>query len=198
LLDDEVAEFDALYGAHVDAMFAYALARTSPDRAKEIVEETFLVAWRRLADVPSDPRPWLFGVARRVLANERRGDDRREALELHIRASRAFEFLGEDPADVVANRDAALIALDRLRESDRELLRLIAWEGLTLDQAAGLLGCSKPTLKVRLHRARRRFDSVLDGLADHRVVDQPAPGRPRPTAIARFPTPRSLLSKETI
>ncbi len=114
MLDDEVAEFDALYGAHVDAVFAYVLARMSPDRAREIVEETFLVAWRRFADIPGEPRPWLFGVARRVLANERRGDDRREALGLRIRASRASELLGEDPANEVANRDAALTALGRL------------------------------------------------------------------------------------
>ena len=64
--------FERLYRANYDRVLAYGLRRTDPERARDATAETFVVAWRRLADVPPDPLPWLLGVARRVLANERR------------------------------------------------------------------------------------------------------------------------------
>lgn len=125
--DGEIGGFEHLYREHVNAVFAYALARTTPDLAMETVEETFLVAWRRLDDLPTEPRAWLFGVARRILANQRRARDRRTALGVRIAASRASEHHGIDPAEIVVERDTALVALGRLPEADRKLLCLIAW-----------------------------------------------------------------------
>jgi Sigma-70 region 2 len=84
---DPARRFERLYLAHVDRAHRYALRR-APHDAEEIVSETFLIAWRRSADVPSDALPWLLGVARRVLANRRRGEQRRAALagELAVHA----------------------------------------------------------------------------------------------------------------
>jgi RNA polymerase sigma-70 factor (ECF subfamily) len=70
-----------------------------------------------------------------------------------------------DPADGVVERDAALTALERLSASDRELLCLLAWDGLTPAEAAESLGVSSSTFAVRVHRARRRFDSALADLS---------------------------------
>lgn len=190
--DNERGGFEHLYREHVNAVFAYALARTTPDLAMEAVEETFLVAWRRLDDLPTEPRAWLFGVARRVLANQRRARDRRTALGVRIAASRASEHHGSDPAEIVVERDKALVALGRLPEADRELLCLIAWGGLSPGEAARVLGCSKPTLIVRLHRARRRFDAGLDD------DDLPGPPRSPATIVHAFPPNQPSLSKEII
>ena len=74
------ARFEQLYGDYADRVHAYALRRTSPAAADDVVAEVFLVVWRRLHKVPDEPLPWLLGVARRVLANQRRGDARRAAL----------------------------------------------------------------------------------------------------------------------
>ena len=73
--------FEEMFTEHYAAVRGYALRRTSADAAQDAVAETFLVAWRRLDDVPPDALPWLFGVARRVLANQRRSAARSEALE---------------------------------------------------------------------------------------------------------------------
>lgn len=190
--DDEIGVFEHLYREHVNAVFAYALARTTPDLAMEAVEETFLVAWRRLDDLPTEPRAWLFGVARRVLANQRRARNRRTALGVRIAASHASEHHGSDPAEIVVERDTALVALGRLPEADRELLCLIAWGGLSPGEAARVLGCSKPTLIVRFHRARRRFDAEPDD------DDLPGPARSPATIVHAFPPNQPSLSKEII
>jgi RNA polymerase sigma-70 factor (ECF subfamily) len=162
LTDHEAERFEALYREHFRRVLGYALARLEPERAKDAVAETFLVAWRRLSDVPSDPAPWLFGVARRVVAEQLRADSRRAALTERL-ASPGWqqpEHLA-DPADQVAQRDTALTALAGLSDRDREALTLIAWHGLTAGQAAQALGVSNLSFAVRLHRARRRLASAL-------------------------------------
>ncbi|MEL6983584.1 MAG: sigma factor, partial [Actinomycetota bacterium] len=79
---DAEAKLVDVYHRHSAAVMAYALRRCSSDDAADVVSETFVVAWRRLDDIPEEPavKPWLFGVARRVLANQRRGLRRRGEL----------------------------------------------------------------------------------------------------------------------
>jgi RNA polymerase sigma-70 factor (ECF subfamily) len=161
------ARFNLLYERHFDAVRAYAWRR-APSLADEIVAETFLVAWRRLEDVP-----WLFGVARNVRANLHRSDRRRSAL---------VERLGpeapaaEDPLTSVGERDALPGALAGLPEADREVLLLTAWEDLDRDQVAKTLCCSRATVAVRLFRARRRLEAVLDEDEAAHPSDRPLPG----------------------
>ncbi|RAY15893.1 RNA polymerase subunit sigma-24 [Actinomadura craniellae] len=154
--------FEELYRAHYAAVGRYALRRTeSPDDAVDVLGETFLVAWRRLDDVPpgEEARLWLYGVARRVLANHRRGTARRELLAERLRA----EFTEAAPErEQTGDRAGVRAALDRLSPEDRELLTLTGWEGLAPGEIATVLGCRPGTVRVRLHRARRRFARELE------------------------------------
>jgi RNA polymerase sigma factor (sigma-70 family) len=153
--------FEELFRRHYPAVRGYALRRTSPDAAQDAVAETFLVAWRRLDDLPADALPWLFGVARRVLANQRRTSGRGEALEKRLAGA------GADAPDLeasVTESDVVRAALARLSERDREALMLVAWHGLSGRRAARAAGCTRAAFDVRLHRARRRLAALLDDL----------------------------------
>lgn len=122
----------------------------------------FLIAWRRRAIAPDEPdlRPWLFKVARNVLRNHHRGAARRMRLHERLRAHGTTDVVKQPPEQ--SDTDAVLRwALTRLREPDREILRLTAWEGCTTDELATVLGCSANVAAVRLHRARRRLRKVL-------------------------------------
>jgi len=133
-------------------VLAYATRRSDPDTAQEIVAETFAVAWRRLDGVPDPALPWLLGVARNVLANERRSRRRAEALMLRL--VREPVESSDDPADVIDARLTVQAALDRLLPAEREVIELLAWEGLSAAQVSDALGCSRVALAVRVHRAR--------------------------------------------
>lgn len=160
------AEFERLYEQHSDAVVRYCLRRVrSPALADDACSETFLVAWRRFDDIPGEPLPWLFAVARRVVGNLVRGDVRREALNsrLHVTASHST-------ATAEQHDDPALeAALAGLREPDREVLMLVYWDGLSSAEAAAAMKTTPAAVRVRLLRARRRLASTLD--ADHTQVD---------------------------
>jgi len=158
-MDERRARFERLFRDTYEVVLGYALRRAGPDLAQDVVAETFTIAWRRLDDVPRDPVPWLLGVARRVLANQRRGERRRDALVERLSAPMPEPEPARD-----TRGSPALQALALLPEHDRELLLLLAWEGLDAAAAAEVLGCSRPSLAVRLHRARRRFAAALADL----------------------------------
>jgi RNA polymerase sigma factor (sigma-70 family) len=160
---DPQDRFNELYRAQYEAVLRYALCRTDPEAARDVVAETFLVAWRRLGAVPADPaqaRPWLFGVARLVLANADRSRRRLDRVAARLggeqRAGQA-----PDIARGVAERTRLERALASLPAIDQEALRLVGWEELSLAEAALAMGCSRPAMTVRLHRARRRLARVL-------------------------------------
>jgi RNA polymerase sigma-70 factor (ECF subfamily) len=147
-------EFDQLYRRHAGQVRAYALRRTAATAADDVVAEVFVVAWRRWDDVPDPTLPWLLGVARKVLANQRRSEHRAVALRARLQSAAA--------ATVAPNVDHRVLrALGDLGERDRELLMLIAWEGLSVTEAATVLGARPGTIAVRLHRARQRFARAL-------------------------------------
>jgi RNA polymerase sigma-70 factor (ECF subfamily) len=159
-MEDDARRFEVLFDACYDRVLAYALARAEVEVAKEAAAEVFLVAWRRRAELPAEPLPWLLGAARKVLATSRRSSGRRPALAERVVHHRPASATG-DPADGVVERAAALAALDELRPADRELLCLLAWDGLTPAEAAESLGISSATFSVRVHRARRRYEDAL-------------------------------------
>ena len=157
--------FGSLYAANHAPILGYALRRTaSPDDAADILAETFLAAWRRLDEVPAgdEGRLWLYGVARRVLANHYRGERRRSALADRLRAELTESYVPPE-FDGEAARIAA--ALRRLPERQRELLALNAWEGLDYGEIAVVLGCSRNAVRIRLHRARASLAAELAGVA---------------------------------
>jgi RNA polymerase sigma factor (sigma-70 family) len=152
--------FEALYEQHASAVKGYAMRRIDPARADDVVAEVFLVAWRRLDDIPAEPRPWLFGVARRVLANERRRAARQDAFLDRLEPPPSGSA---DPADGLMLSDRPLRdALRNLSETDRDALLLTAWEGLNHRDAARALGVREATFSVRLHRAKRRLGRALE------------------------------------
>jgi RNA polymerase sigma-70 factor, ECF subfamily len=152
--------FEALFRAHYGAVRGYALRRVASDVAQDVVSETFLVAWRRLDDVPDDALPWLFGVARRVVANQRRSADRSAAL--HERVAATANTVSHEAE--VGDEELVRAALGRLSDNDREALILVGWHGLTGARAARAAGCTRGTFAVRLHRARSRLAAELDAL----------------------------------
>jgi RNA polymerase sigma-70 factor, ECF subfamily len=153
---DKRTRFEQLYRAHAGAVRAYAVRRAPSEAvADDTVSDVFLVVWRRLDDVPGQPVPWLLAIARRSLANRRRSDRRAAALTDRLTSLRR-------PASTAPETgDRLLDALATLPEPDRELLMLVAWEGLEPSEIAELLGVRPGTVAVRLHRARGRLAAAL-------------------------------------
>jgi RNA polymerase sigma-70 factor (ECF subfamily) len=174
-MDEDRARFETLFNRHYAAVMRYTARRLGPDQAADVVSETFLIAWRRLAEVPvANPLPWLYATARHVIGNELRGRSRRARLDARI-GDRA-EMAAADHADLVTDRVRVGRALAGLSERDQEALRLAAWEGLEAREAATVMGCSRTAYKVRLYRARKRLAAALG----------PEPGR-EPTGSAFSP-----------
>jgi RNA polymerase sigma factor (sigma-70 family) len=151
--------FDALFAAHRRHVLAYAMRRSrAAADAEDVAAETFIIAWRKIEAIPTaEPLPWLYAVARRVMANHRRGDGRRERLAARLRTKDVATPMraGED-------RDGpAFVALASLSPADQELLRLVAWEELGHRQIAVVLGITPNAVAIRLHRARARFAETL-------------------------------------
>jgi RNA polymerase sigma-70 factor (ECF subfamily) len=170
--------YAAMYRRHVRAVHNYAWRRVG-DAAPDVVSETFLVAWRRMPDLPDDEElPWLLGVARRVVANTVRARARDVRLDRHLRAALAagVGVIEPDHAQLLCARDEVLTSLARLNPRDQESLQLVAWEGLEMRDAARVVGCSATAFAVRLHRARRRLAQLLNAgddedAAERAVVD---------------------------
>jgi RNA polymerase sigma-70 factor (ECF subfamily) len=154
--------FEAVYRELYGPICGYTLRRVhDPEDAAEAIAETFATLWRRFDRCPQggELRPWLFGVARRVIANQRRSDRRRSALSERLVANfdnTAFETIGPPEEGAALAR-----AFAALNDSDRELLSLVAWEELTRDELAVALGTSRAVVRLRLHRARRRLREAL-------------------------------------
>ena len=161
--------FAEVFGRHHRQVYAYAVSRAGRDVADDIVSDTFLVAWRRLDAMPAEPLPWLLGVARNVV-HERHRD---AANQLRL-LSQALPEAEGDVAEAVAERAVTLAALDALGATDRELLTLVGWHGLSTSEAAQVVGCSTATFLVRLHRARRRFERALTEQSAAVVPSRPA------------------------
>lgn len=153
--------FEELWAQHAGAVLRYAARRVQPGEVDDVVADTFVVAWRRIEAVPDPALPWLLGVARGVAANTTRSANRRTALHIRLAGAEPATESAEVSDGADAGSEVMFAALDRLSPADRELLTLIAWDGLTPAQAAEALGCSRATLAVRLHRARARLRTHL-------------------------------------
>jgi RNA polymerase sigma-70 factor (ECF subfamily) len=157
--DDREERFATLYEASYGAVHAFASRRAGAEAADEIAAETFLLAWRRFDAIPAAPLPWLYGVARNVVLRHYTTTNRRQltSAALAREQERAWSASGGEDGE-----DPRLWeAWEQLRPTDREVLALVAWEELSVTDAAGVLGCSAPVFSVRLHRARRRLERLL-------------------------------------
>lgn len=151
---------ERMFADAADKIHAYAVSQVGWTAAPDVVADTFLVAWRRIDDVPDEPLAWLLGTARKVIASHRRGEERRNNLVMRLRDTSPLERTSV-PASSDDAHDDVRDALYRLSELDREVLVLSAWFDLTAGEAAQIQGCSSATFTVRLHRARKRMRRLL-------------------------------------
>lgn len=151
----DAAWFDALYRSCYPAVLQYARRRVAAAEADDVVAEVFTAAWRRRAEVAEIDRAWLLRAASNHVLHVYRGAGRRARLQhklAELDAPACDGPLGGMVAD--PHFDAAMRCLS---PADRELLRLSAWEQLESGELAAVLGCTTATIRVRLHRARRRL-----------------------------------------
>lgn len=169
------ARFDALYRAHAHEVHAYCLRRTSSEEAKDATSEVFVVAWRRFDDMPEgDERlPWLYGVARNVLANRARSFRRRDRLAAKAAAHHDPAVPGPEP-QIVRNEEhnELLRALSKLPDKDQEILRLVEWEGVSRDRVAEMLFLSRSAIDKRIGRAYKKMAITL-GLPKPELLTTP-------------------------
>jgi RNA polymerase sigma-70 factor (ECF subfamily) len=159
--------FNELFAAFGSDIVAYCNWRAeSESDAQDAVADVFLTAWRRLDKVPAGDaaRIWLYATARRVIANQRRSNRRSAALRERLTVEASLE----QRRGTGSPQDEMLVheALRRLGPRDREVLLLAEWEGLSVTEIAGVLGCLAVTARGRLHRARRRFRAVYEALPE--------------------------------
>ena len=165
--------FGELVDRHHPALYAFARRRVAEQASiEDVLADTFLVAWRRRAEIPDPPLPWLYGVCLRTISTHRRSGRRR--ARLWGRLSSQPQESGRDPADVHAARSEINRAFAQLSEGERETLRLIAWDGLSTEDSANVLGITPGAFRVRLHRARQALAKHLAADGHEQVMPRPA------------------------
>jgi RNA polymerase sigma factor (sigma-70 family) len=178
--------FEHVYQQTRIPILAYLARRTeSAEDAADMLGEVYLIAWRRITDLPAgeQARLWLFGVARRVLANQRRRYRSQDRLAATLEET--LRLHGRDEQWAVREEglsDTIVAALNTLSASDRELLMLSAWEELSPGEIAVVLSRPAALIRVRLHRARAKLRARLfdpDGepealLSESRLIDAAA------------------------
>ncbi|GAA0945475.1 RNA polymerase sigma factor [Nonomuraea longicatena] len=171
----EAERFASVYAATYEQILGYAVRRCEdPEDAADVVAETFATAWRRVHALPDgdEARLWLYGIARKTLANHRRGRVRRQHHSAELDADVA-DLYAHDPDSAVELSTIAR-TFRELSDGDRELLSLVAWEGLDHAELAKVLGVSRNAVRIRLHRARKRLSRALRaaGVTSHHLVTE--------------------------
>ncbi|WP_194289575.1 MULTISPECIES: RNA polymerase sigma factor [unclassified Nocardioides] len=163
--------FEQLVPPMIDPLRRFLIRRTDPATADDVLADTLLVCWRRLEQLPQDPLPWAYGVAKHCLANAERAGRRQRRVAAKVAVLDPPASISPGPGD--SADDPVTRALARLRPDDAELLRLWAWEQLGAAEIAQVLGISANAASIRLHRARQRLREELgelgksEGLAGH-------------------------------
>jgi RNA polymerase sigma-70 factor (ECF subfamily) len=154
-------EFSELYGQFAGRVLAYARRHTNRDDAEDVVAETFHVAWRRRDVMPEEALPWLLGVAHNVMRSQWRNSRRTTPTDT---LERLADVAGDSLDVGVVRRQELVELLSKLPDHEREALLLVAWDDLSADQAAQVLGISAGAVRVRIHRARKRLQAVKEAL----------------------------------
>jgi RNA polymerase sigma-70 factor (ECF subfamily) len=154
-VSQEQAQFEALFHDTRAPLLGYLTRRAAHEDAADLLADVYLVAWRRRADLPpgEERRLWLYGVARRLLAEHHRHSLERVDAE----GGAGDAQTPESPSGDDRRGEAVRRALESLSDVDRELVTLTTWERLSPAEAAGVVGITAGTARVRLHRARARL-----------------------------------------
>ncbi|HXW78714.1 MAG TPA: sigma-70 family RNA polymerase sigma factor [Acidimicrobiales bacterium] len=158
---EDARAFEGFYANHCQAVTSYVRRRAGDAEFGDIVAQVFCVAWRRFDIVPSPPedRLWLYGVARRIVADHRRSVLRRTKLRQRLAGELAHTT--DLPASFELLQSQVAAAMKRLSAREHEVLRLVVWEELSHAEAAARLGCSPNAVEIRYRRARVRFRAAF-------------------------------------
>lgn len=163
-VDQQRERFESLYDDRRLHVLGYCMRRAQPSDARDACSESFLVAWRRIDEIPEPPKtlPYLYGIAGKVLANQARTLRRRSRLDAKLK------HLGiapaADPSALVLRNsryDEVLAALDKLKPRDREILMLYNWEELSREAIAEMMDMTKAAVDQRIHRSYKRLARIL-------------------------------------
>ena len=162
--------FKALYLDNGDAVVGYCVRRLGVDDGNDAAADVFVTAWRRIDVCPQgdEARLWLFGVARRVVANKRRSVARRTTL-LHRITNQRLEPVTGPEAITVRNSeyDEVMAAIEKLPDKYREVVILSEWDGLDREEIAELHGVKRSAIDQRMSRAYKKLERLLR----HRITD---------------------------
>ncbi len=179
-VEDRRARFEELAPGLVDPLRRFLARRTDAATAEDVLADTLLVCWRRLDQVPAEPLPWAYAVARHCLANAERSARRQRRVAAKVATMDPPATATPGPGGDGAGGDGALdAALAALRPADAELLRLWAWERLEAAQIAQVLGVTPNAAAIRLHRARQRLAAELRKSAPVSGHEESREGRSR-------------------
>jgi len=159
--------FAVVFDRHYGHIYAYAARRLGRDLAEDVASETFLVAFDRRLGYDTarvDARPWLYGIASNLIARQARAESRRYTMLAQAGGNElvdAHDDVAAARVDALAVRGRLAQALARLPGAERDVLLLVAWAGLSQQEAAAALGIPAGTARSRLHRARREMRQAL-------------------------------------
>jgi RNA polymerase sigma-70 factor (ECF subfamily) len=174
---DREQTFRLLYEAVYPDLLRFVQRRTErPDHAEDVVADSFLVVWRRFDESPpvhEDARAWIFRIARNILLNTQRGEQRRQALGVRLADAAALPCLDAD-GDLVMNRVDLGRGWGLLSEVHQEALSLAVFEELTAPQAAAVLNISPVAFRLRLSRARRALRLLIEHLPQPSAMPEPS------------------------
>jgi RNA polymerase sigma factor (sigma-70 family) len=164
--NDRAGEFESAYSAYFHDIALYVARRVEAHEVEDVVAKVFLVAWRRFEQVPAPPedRLWLFGVARRCVANHARSATR--ALRLQSKLAREDESVHIMSPSSDPRIELVVGAMARLKSLDREALRLVLWDDLSQAEAAAVMGCSENAFEIRYRRARNSVRDAVETFLD--------------------------------
>jgi RNA polymerase sigma-70 factor (ECF subfamily) len=172
---DHTEAFTECWHRDAPRVLRYARRHTVANDAPDVVADTFAIAWRKWADVPDPPIGWLLRTAMGVIRNRERSNRRRHTLDTRVGLLGQAASGATDTADAVIRRDEALRRLAALTDDQREAVLLTAWDGLSPDEAAGVLGIKPATFRKRVSRARELLEQDESPPATHQHSAKTAP-----------------------
>lgn len=162
--DERRRQFEEVARGLVEPLRRFLARRTDPATADDVLGDTLLVCWRRFDQLPAEPLPWAYGVARNCLANAERTERRQRRVAAKVASVDRPGPTSEsgEPGPGERDGDPALDdALALLRPAEAELLRLWAWEQLAPAEIATVLGITPNAASIRLHRVRQKLADSL-------------------------------------